>query len=221
MTLSLHSKRARMASVLLVGALAISGCGGGGGDDDKDDRGSEEKTSDTPSVDTDAGVTEPGSELELGESATIDWAPTQRVNGRIAVTVNRLDAGPRKDIRAIKIDPPPTDPKLYYVRLTVENAGETDLGGVSALSLPLYVDDGSDVLMPAADVRLAYEPCPLEKLPARFGPGRKADLCLVYVLQQTELRSMALRPSDTEAAITWTGEITRPVTPKKKPKKQR
>jgi len=204
-----------MASVVLVSALALSGCGGGDKDKGEDD------PTESPSAST-TGPTEPGTELELGETATFEWSPNQRLTSNTAVTVTRIDQGPNEDVQAIKVDPPLKNPKLYYVHVTIENQGLADLGGVSALSLPLYVDDGSDVLMPAADVRLQFTPCPLEKMPTPFGSGAKKELCLVYVLESTELQNLSLRASDTAPAITWTGEITEPVkpTPPKKKKKK-
>jgi hypothetical protein len=207
---------ARAASVVLVSALALTGCGGDGKSKDDDD------PTESPSAST-TGPTDPGTELALGESATFEWSPNQRLTSTVGVTVTRLDQGPNKDVLAIKVDPPLDNPKLYYVHVTLENQGLADLGGVSTLSLPLYVDDGSDVLMPAADVRLAFKPCPLEKLPTTFASGAKKDFCLVYVLETTELQNISLRASDTAPAITWTGEITEPVKPtppKKKKKKQ-
>jgi hypothetical protein len=205
---------ARAASFVLVSALALTGCGGDGKDKSND----EDNQSDSPTATT-SGPTDPGTELELGESATFEWSPNQRATSTVAVTVSRIDAGPKKDVEPIKVDPPLKDPRLYYVHVTLENLGQADLGGVSALSLPLYVDDGSDVLLPAADVRLAFKPCPLEKLPKTFGAGAKKNLCLVYVLKRVELQNISLRASDTEPAIIWTGEITKPVQPKATPKK--
>jgi hypothetical protein len=207
--------RAHAASVVLVSALALSGYGG----NDKSDDPSDSPTTSTSTTPT-TGTTDPGTELDLGESATFDWSPNQRLTSSVAVAVTRIDQGPRKDVKAIKVDPPLRNPKLYYVHVTVQNLGATDLGGVSALGLPLYVDDGSDVLMPAADVRLAFTPCPLEKLPKAFGQGAKKDLCLVYVLETTELQNLSLRASDTAPAITWTGPITDPVKPGTKKKKK-
>ena len=207
---------ARAASVVLVSALALSGCGGGDKDKSKD----KDEPSDSPSATT-TGPTDPGTELELGEAATFEWSPNQRLTSTMEVTVTRIDQGPRKDLQAIKIDPPMQDPKLYHVHVTLENQGLADLGGVSALSLPLYVDDGSDVLKPAAKVELAFKPCPLEKLPTTFASGAKKSLCLVYVLETTELQNLSLRVSDTAPAISWTGEITRPVQPKAPTKKKK
>lgn len=207
-----------MASVVLVSALALTGCGGGDGGTAKED----DDPTETPSAST-TGPTEPGTELALGETATFEWSPNQSLTSTVGVTVTRLDQGPNKDVEAIKVDPPLKNPKLYYVHVTVENLGLADLGGTSTLSLPLYVDDGSDVLMPAADVRLAFSPCPLEKLPTAFGSGAKKDFCLVYVLETTELQNISLRASDTAPAITWSGAITQPEkpTPPKKKKKKR
>jgi hypothetical protein len=203
--------------VVLVSAVALTGCSG---DSNKKAKGEDTTSpSGSPSATT-TGPTDPGSELALGATATFLWSPNQRLTSNLAVTVTRIDQGPKKDIKPIKVDPPLKNPKLYYVHVTVQNEGQVDLGGVSALSLPLYVDDGSDVLMPAADVRLAFKPCPLEKLPAKFGAGAKKHLCLVYVLETTELQNVSLRASDTAPAITWTGPITKPVQPTPTKKKK-
>lgn len=202
---------ARMASLVLACSLALTGCA-----NDDDTKKSDKKPSATPSVD--AGLTKAGTELELGETATVAWAPNQRVKGTIGVTVTRFDEGAKTDVTAIKVDPPLKDPHLYYVRFRLENKGDTDLSGISALSLPMYLDDGSPVLMPAADVRLAFKPCPLAKLPVGFTKGKTADLCLVYVLDSTMLEKISLRPNAADASITWTGPITPAVKPKPKPK---
>lgn len=206
----------RAVSVVLVSALALTGCG----DDDGKSKDDDVDPSESPSAST-TGPTDPGTELALGETASFEWSPNQRLTSTVGVTVTRLDQGPNKDVEAIKIDPPLKNPKLYYVHVTLENQGLADLGGVNALSLPLYVDDGSDVLMPAADVRLDFKPCPLEKLPAKFGSGAKKKLCLVYVLETTKLQNISLRASDAAPAITWIGKLTKPVQPKAPTKKKK
>jgi hypothetical protein len=210
---AMKSRGARFASVLLACSLALSACGGG---DDGKDKDKDSGPTDTPS--TGVELTEPGSELELGEAATATWSPNQKTSGAIGLTVTRIDKGPARDLRAIKVNPPLKDPRLYYVHFTLENKGDADFGGLSPLALELYLDDGSDVLQPAADIRVRFDSCPLAKLPARFAKGKSAKLCLVYAVE-ADLVNMSLRPDATSPLITWTGKVTSPVkkpAPKKK-----
>lgn len=207
---------ARVASLVLACALALTACSDDGGGESEQNAGGA-----TPSETTSAGVelTAPGSKLSLGQTATVAWAPNQKLASTIGVTVNRIDQGPAKDLRAIKIDPPLKNPRLYYVRFTLENMGEAQLGGLSALALPLYLDDGSVILKPAADIRVRFSSCPLEKLPKKFGEGTRTDLCLVYAVE-TDLANISLRPDDVSELITWTGEVTRPAASKRTKKTQ-
>lgn len=200
--------------MVLACSLVLSACGGNGDDAEDNDKADPDSTASATETATDDGITEPGTELELGETATVVWHPNQKVEATIGLTVNRIDRGPLKDIRAIKITPPLKNPRLYYVRATMENKSETNLGGFTPLGL-LYLDDGSDVLTPAADLRVTFKPCDLKPLPKAFRPGKKVDICLVYAVS-TELKNISLRPNATDAMITWTGPITKPVVPRKK-----
>jgi len=201
---------ARVASLVLACTLALTACSDDG---DKDEKSSKDSTPSTTGVE----LTAPGSKLELGETATVAWAPNQKLASTIAVTINRIDRGPAKDLRAITVDPPLKNPRLYYVRFALQNKGETQLGGLSSLMLPIYLDDGSVILKPAADIRVRFTSCPLKKLPAKFGEGKKVDLCLVYAVE-ADLANISLRPDDTSELITWTGKITKPA--KRKTKKR-
>lgn len=206
---------ARVASLVLACSLVLTACGGNGDANDKDNADPDpDPTASATETETDDGITEPGTELELGETATVVWHPNQKVQGTIGLTLNRIDQGPLKDVRAIKITPPLKNPRLYYARVTLENKSDINLGGFTPLGL-LYLDDGSDVLTPPADLRVTFKPCDLKPLPKSFGPGKKANVCLVYAVS-TQLRNISLRPNDTDAMITWTGPITKPVVPKKK-----
>ena len=69
----------------------------------------------------------------------------------------------------------------YFVRATVTNRGETDLGGEP---VPLYVVDGTDTLVEATTfaehVQAVPEPASLPKpLPDRRRPTK---VCLVYLV---------------------------------------
>ena len=210
---AMKSAGARMASLVLACSLVLTACSGG---DDGDKNSDGTSPSDAPS--TGVELTEPGSELELGETATATWTPNQKASGVIGLTVDRIDKGPARDLRAIKVNPPLKDPRLYYVHFTLENKGDADFGGLSPLALELYLDDGSDVLQPAADIRVRFDSCPLAKLPVKFAKGKRAKFCLVYAVE-ADLVNMSLRPDATSPLITWTGKVTSPVkktTPRKK-----
>ena len=122
-----------------------------------------------------------------------------------------------KDFAGFQLNPAVKASTPYYVQIAVENLGESDLSGVG---LPVYLDNGSDVLIPAAAINSAFKPCPSRPLPAKFVKGQKANLCLVFLAPQgTSLKVIALRPSEAQEPITWTGAITNPVPPKKPAKK--
>ena len=207
----MRSRGLRSLAAGVVAVLALSACGANGGDDDSDSNDPTEGPSETTTPEGDE-LTEPGTELALGETAFIQWKPTQRLDAYVAVTVNRLDQVSIKEFRAFKLDEEMEASTPYYVQVTVENLGETDL---SRVGLPIYLNDGSEVLIPAANITSAFEPCPNRLLPEKFVSGKKADLCMVFLAPQgRSLEAIVLRPEELAAAISWTGEITRPEKPK-------
>lgn len=210
----------RAAALALSALLVLAGCGGAGDEESEPNGDASSQADDTESA-TDEGTggpTEPGTELELEESAVFEWQPNQNQDPTtVELTVDSIAQGTRKDLRAIEVNPEPEEPLLYYVRITLENLGGGDLGGHSPISLPLYVNDGSSVLVRPADLLVEFTPCRLQKLPAKFPEGTSSDFCLVYLLDGRELADVSLVPNLEEDPITWTGEVTPPAGPKKKP----
>ena len=206
----MRSGRVRFLAVGVVAVLALSACGGDDGDDGDGDA---TATPSATTTDDGAEVTEPGTELALGETATFQWNASQRLEGFVAVTVNRLDVVSIKEFRAFKLDEDEEKSTPYYVSVHVENLGDSNLAGVR---LPLYLNDGSEVLTPQVTIPSNFAPCPSQPLPDRFTSGKSTDLCLVYLAPEgRELEAMALLSADMPAAITWTGEITKPEKPEK------
>jgi hypothetical protein len=212
----------RLASVALVAALALSGCGGSDGNGDSADSpssngGSSSATSDeSGSAGTDGaddGTPGPGDELTLGESAPLSWKPKEDLQGDVQVSVDRIDRTTMKDFAAFKLDTAMKASTPYYVHVRVRNTGSTDLAGVE---LPIFLDNGSDVLFPAARITASFKPCPSQPLPKKFTTGKKAKLCLVFLAaDKTKLEAVAMRPTEQTNPITWTGKITRPAKAKK------
>ncbi|MET1059276.1 MAG: hypothetical protein ABWX84_06745 [Nocardioides sp.] len=214
----------RLAPVALVAALVLSGCGGGDDGDAADnpssDGGSSTSTSaGGTSTTTDGGedTPQPGDELKLGESAPLSWKPKENLQGDVDVTVQRIDQSTMKDFAAFRLEKDVRASTPYYVHVKVKNTGDTNLSGVE---VPIYLDNGSDVLFPAARIRSSFKPCANDPLPEKFTPGKKANLCLVFLAaKNTKLEAIAMRPTEQTDPITWTGKITKPAAAKKDQKK--
>ena len=156
---------------------------------------------------------QPGDELALGESAPLKWDPKEDLQGDVDVTVERIDRSTMKDFAAFKLDRAMKASTPYYVHVKVKNNAATNLAGVE---LPIFLDNGSDVLFPSARITSSFKPCPSQPLPEKFTKGKKADVCLVFLAApKTKLEAIAMRPTEQTEPITWTGKITKPATAKK------
>ena len=215
----------RLAPVALVAALVLSGCGGGDGGDTAGDNPSSpggtgsSGTTDGGSASSSGGSEtadtgpQPGDELGLGETAPLRWDPKENLQGDVDVTVERIDKSTMKDFAAFKLDKALKASTPYYVHVKVKNNAATNLSGVE---LPIFLDNGSDVLFPSARITSSFKPCPSQPLPKKFSKGKKADLCLVFLAApKTKLEAVAMRPTEEIEPITWTGKITRPAKAKK------
>lgn len=190
------------AAVLAL-TLGLTACGGSG---EKE----KAEPSAKPTVTAGVTLTPNGERLELGEAANLAWAPDQNTKGLVSVAVTKIVEGSQKDIRRIRITPKPEDPHLYYVTVKVTNLGETDLGGVSAARLPLYLAEGAGVINPPAELLegTKFEQCPRGVLPKKFGKDAEATVCLVYV-PPGAIDTMTLSPKVGDQ-ITWPGDVTTP-----------
>ena len=215
----MHNDRmtyARLASLALVAVLALSGCGGDDGGDGSGGSTSAggDSTISTSGPSDSEGTPEPGSELALGETAPLTWQPKAGLEGQVDVSVDRLDRTTMKEFSSFKLDRAMQRSTPYFVHVTVKNTGTSNLSGVE---LPLFLDNGSDVLFPPARITSSFKPCPSQPLPQRFTEGKRARLCLVFLAaEKTRLQAIAMRPTEDTESITWTGKITRPAQPRKK-----
>lgn len=191
-------------AVALALALGLAACGGEGGKAD----GKKPKVEATKT----AGVTltPSGTELELGEAATMTWEPNQNVKGQIAVTVKAIRPGTPEDVARFEPQGLPPEPRLYYVDIHLENVGKTGLGGVSPLNLPLRLDDGGTALTPPANLPegMTFAPCPAMMLPAAFEPKAVVDTCLVYTAG-SDVKRLLLQPKEGDL-ISWPGTVSTP-----------
>jgi hypothetical protein len=194
----------------LAVSLALSACSG-------DDGGSEgsggEATSpgveETPYLDVPEGVelTAQGSELELGESATVAYEPRQNAVGALDITVTSTEKASFSMFEGWDIKKETRETAPYFVRAKIENVGDTDLGG---RPVPLYIVDGEDRLIEASVFTGTFQPCEGSMFPKKFRTGDQVKACLVYLApDKGELTAVSFRPDQEFDPITWTGELTR------------
>jgi hypothetical protein len=204
-----------VAALLSLGAL--TGCSDGDDGDKSESESdnpsqsptSEATESDEPYLPVPDGVelTEPGSELDVGEAAVIAWQPRQDLVGVLDVDVTRLEETSFAesfegwDVKAEQ----KKKVKPYFVRTTVTNRGETNLSG---RLVPLYAVDSADALVEPTKFTDDFKPCPGGTLPKGFSKGDTAKLCLVYLIAPGEkLTGVTFRPITDFDPITWTGKV--------------
>jgi hypothetical protein len=159
-------------------------------------------------------LTDQGSSLEVGDTATVAYEVRQGVVGVLDITVTRLEKTTfAESFVGWDLPEETRTAKPYFVRATVLNRGETDLGEVRLQ--PLYILDGTDTLVESTLFGSTFKPCHPDAFPAPFPPGATADVCLVYLApDKGDLVAASFRPTEADVPITWTGEVKQPKPPK-------
>lgn len=171
----------------------------------------------TVSIPPDVSLTEPGSDLSFGDSATVVFEPNQKTGTVLELTVDGVTQGSLDDFARFALNNDYTrNASYYYVDVTVENVGEGDVGDHG---IPLWGVDGTNTLLPAVEFTTDFDKCASAPLPKEFGAGESVDTCLVYLApDHGSLEAVSFRPDQEFDPIEWTGEIT---TPEPEPKKKR
>jgi hypothetical protein len=232
MPLALHNgrvfRRVRRsgAVVLLVASAAlVAGCSGddsssgAGRGDASGSASASDSVSTSPSatstIPVPAGVelSPEGSQLGVGDTATVAYELRQGVVGVLDIKVTRLEKTSfKKSFVGWDLDQGQKNSNPYFVRATVTNRGETDLGGKQ---VPLYIVDGDNTLVEATTFASSFTPCEPGGFPKTFKPGRSMKVCLVFLSpKKGDLTAVSFRPTQDFDPITWTGELEKPKPPK-------
>jgi hypothetical protein len=207
----------RWVATAAAAALVLSACGGDGGDDPEEDDASSSTPSPTASVETpeEVELTEPGTQLDYGDSATVDYKLRKR-GTILELTVQSAKQGALKDFAGFNMsDPYQKNANYYYVQVVVENVGDSRFGNAE---VPLWGISGDNTLLPPVKFTSSFKKCPTKPLPKGFGPGKRHRTCLVF-LSPTKgtLEGVSYRPVESFDPIEWRGQVKAPVTkPKKK-----
>ena len=200
-----------MTALALAAALALAGCSGDG-DSGDGEAGETEAASASPSttVEVPEGVevTEPGTQLEFGDTATLPHE-VGKVGGVLGIRVDSASQGSIQDFAGFELDDPyKKRGNYFYVRVTVRNVGEEPLGDIP---VPLWGISGDNTLLQAVQFTSAFTTCPTEPLPADFEPGDKFTTCLVYLSpNRGTLEGVSYRPTEDYVPVEWRGEVTKP-----------
>jgi hypothetical protein len=214
----------RVAAATVVASLLLAGCGGGSDEDGQQAEGSPTPTespspTSTVAVPESATLTETGTDLEFGDSATVIFEPDQKSGTVLELTVNKATQGTLKDFSAFILDDYTKKARPYYVDVVVENVGEDRVGGAP---VPLWGVDATNTLLPPASFTTKFGKCPSDKLPKKFKPGDRLKTCLVFLApDKGDLEAVSFRPNQEFDPIQWTGTVEEPEQTKKQSKKDK
>ncbi|MGN6251274.1 MAG: hypothetical protein ACTHNS_05610 [Marmoricola sp.] len=204
-------------ALALVAVVALAGCGGsstpgaGASPSGSSASGSSSTAAaPTPSVPVPSGVTltDPGTELGFGATATVPYRPNDKRASVLALTVEGVARARLKDFSAYVLDKRTQASTPYYVRVQVRNVGAGQVGGTD---VPLWAVDQKNVLIHSSSFTNSFQRCPSPTLPRDFGPGATLDTCLVYLVpDKGTLTSVSFRPLQAFDPITWHGTVTGP-----------
>lgn len=196
--------RPRVVTVALGAVLAVSACS-----QSEPAAGPEPSTAPATAAASDA--TEPGTDLELGEEATVAWQPTQDLAGEIELTVESV-AEQRASVFDGWVSEVVPDARPYFVTVTLTNVGDTDLGGQD---VPLYLRDTGGTLGAPWTLGGDFAACQSGPLPVPFAAGAEAGMCLVYLVPDGgRIRDLAFAPTEGYDPVTWSGDVQEPVRPR-------
>ncbi len=207
----------RQVLAVLVASALLAGCSG---DDEPKGGSSAGATGTSPSgtptaaetnyLDVPEGVelTAPGSELSVGQSATVAYEPRQGTVAALDIKVVRLRQASFDQFVGWKLDKKIRQTTPYFVDAKVTNVGDSDLGG---RAVPLYIVDGENRLIEASIFTASFRPCSGATLPKKFEQGDSTQACLVYLSpDHGDLTAVSFRPTQEFDPITWTGKLQKP-----------
>lgn len=205
-----------VAVVLLSASALLAGCS----DDDKGpdlDNSAAPSTSSSAAAPTETSLPVPdgveltaeGSQLSVGDTATIAYEVRQGVVGVLDIRVTRTEKTSfKKSFVGWDLDQGQKKSNPYFVRAMITNRGEVDLGGRRA---PLYIVDGTNTLVESTTFASAFKPCEPGPFPKKFPNGKSVKVCLVFLSpNKGGLTAVSFRPTQDFDPITWTGELKKP-----------
>jgi len=199
---------ARLLALTAALTLALAGCSGGEETPEPEASGSPTETAEAePYLPVPDGVelTDQGSTLAVGDTATVAYEPRQDLVGAMEIKVTSMEKATFDLFVGWELTKEIKSTAPYFVRARVTNVGDTDLGG---RPVPLYVVDGQDRLIESSLFTGAFKPCEGASFPKKFKNGDSLKACMVYLApDKGDLTAVSFRPSQEFNPIIWEGEL--------------
>jgi hypothetical protein len=216
----LTTRLRRSLVVVPAVTMLLAGCSGGGsaapssdGSGDSAAGGSgtaSESTSPSPTptnyldVGKKVTLTEQGTGLELGRTATVAWVLDKKKNAVVDLKVTKVEQVPISQLSAWVLDKKSKSSTPYFVHARVTNVGRSDLSGQT---VPLYLAVGKNTLVSASSFASQFKPCPSTPLPKKSKPGTKATTCWVYLApDHGKMQNVSFFTGPGFVPITWSGK---------------
>lgn len=229
------TRRMRAASLLAVAVLGLSACGGSDEDTAKETSSAsetsraeesseapEEDTAEAEEADADseadseggdgaaAGaveLTEPGSELSVGDTATL---PQGEDGASVTVTVSKITRGSSADLADLEDAEKYKDYTPVYVEYTMTGTEDSAAaGGDNLEDVDPLTADGRKAPTLVIIGTSPFEKCDLNSIPDDFGPGDAETTCQVgMVTEGQEITGAQYAPYEGDYAddgkVVWT-----------------
>ena len=158
-------------------------------------------------------LTAQGSQLEVGDTATVAYEPRQGVVGVLDITVTRLEKTSfKKSFVGWDLDQRPEEVEPLLRARHDHNVGDTDLGGTTG---PALRRRRPDTLVEADDVRQRVQAVRARHVPQEVQPGDEDEgLPGLPRARQGDLTAVSFRPTEEFDPITWTGDAGEARAPK-------
>lgn len=207
--------RARLLVLPAVLTLALAGCSDDG--DQAPTGGSSESPSpsetvaEEPYLEVPEGVelTAQGSALAVGDTASVAYELPKQKIGALEIRVTSMEQASFDQFVGWDITKTIKKTAPYFVRATVTNVGDTDLGSKNgAQPVPLYAVDDQNRLVESSLFSGAFKPCEPATFPTKFKNGDTLKSCMVYLApDKGELTAVSFRPTQEFNPIIWEGDV--------------